>query len=103
MVSHLTQLMYKKTPWDWSEDYQKAFETLKKTFTIVPVLARWNLDSKIIVETDTSDRALAAILLTYSGKEIHPIAFHLRTLNDAKLNYDIHDKKLLVIFEAFKK
>jgi len=35
------------------------------------------------VEINISDRALVAILSTYSGKEIHPIAFYLRTLNDA--------------------
>ena len=31
-----------------------------------------------------------------------PIAFHSHTFLGAKLNYDIHDKELLVIFEAFK-
>jgi len=55
------------------------------------------------VETDTSDRALAAILLTYSEKEIYPIVFHLRMLNDTELNYDTYDKELLTIFEVFKK
>jgi len=96
-------LTHKKTPWDWSEDCQKTFETLKEIFTTVLVLARWDPDSKIIVETDRLDRVLAAILSTYLGKEIHPIAFHSRTLNDAELNYNIHDKELLVIFEVFKK
>jgi len=55
------------------------------------------------VETDTSDRALAATLLTYSEKEIYPIVFHLRMLNDTELNYDTYDKELLTIFEVFKK
>jgi len=30
------------------------------------------------------------------------IAFHSRTFTAPELNYDIHDKKLLAIFEAFK-
>ncbi len=34
--------------------------------------------------------------------EIHPIAFLSRSLHNAKLNYDTHDKELLAIFEAFK-
>ena len=55
------------------------------------------------METDTSDRALAATLLTYSEKEIYPIVFHLRMLNDTELNYDTYDKELLTIFEVFKK
>ena len=34
--------------------------------------------------------------------EIHLIAFHSRTFTLPKLNYDVHDKELLTIFEAFK-
>ena len=34
--------------------------------------------------------------------EVHPIAFHSHTLTPPELNYDVHDKELLTIFEAFK-
>jgi len=34
--------------------------------------------------------------------EIHPVAFHSRTFSAPELNYDVHDKELLAIFEAFK-
>ena len=103
VVNPLTCLIQKGTTWYWPEDYQKAFETLKEAFTIVLVLVRWDPDSKIIVETNVSDRALVAILSTHSGKDIYPIVFHSRTFSKIKLNYNIHDKELLVIFEAFKK
>ena len=55
-----------------------------------------------MVETDASDYTLAAILLTYTedGK-LHPIAFHSHTFTSPELNYDVHDKELLAIFEAF--
>jgi hypothetical protein len=36
------------------------------------------------------------------GGEIHPITFHSCTFSGAKLNYDVHDKELLAIFEAFR-
>ena len=50
------------------------------------------------VETDTSDYAIAAILsITLPDGEIHPVAFHSRTLSSSKLNYDTHDKELLAI------
>src|SRR3979490_2399404 len=47
---------------------------------------------------------LAAILSTISSidNDIHPIAFHSRTFTPLELNYDVHDKELLAIFEAFK-
>ena len=57
----------------------------------------------MILKTDTSDYALAAILLVFTvDGEIHPIAFHSHSLNPTELNYDTHDKELLAIFEAFK-
>jgi len=34
--------------------------------------------------------------------EIHPIAFHSWTFFTPELNYDVHNKELLTIFEAFK-
>jgi len=55
------------------------------------------------METDTSDYALAAILsIMTKENEIHPIVFYSRTFSTLELNYDIYDKKLLVIFKAFK-
>jgi len=55
------------------------------------------------VETNASDYALTAILfITTKDHEIHPIAFHSQTFSALELNYDIHNKELLAIFEVFK-
>ena len=55
------------------------------------------------METDASDYAIAGILsVTTNSGELHPVAFHSRTLSGAELNYDTHDKELLAIYEAFK-
>ena len=49
------------------------------------------------------DYALAAILLIQEPNcELHPITFLSRTFTLAKLNYDVHDKELLAIYEAFQ-
>ena len=34
--------------------------------------------------------------------KVHLVTFHSHTFTVAELNYDTHDKKLLVIFETFK-
>ena len=81
----------------------QAFQALKDVFTEAPVLMHWQLDRLIIVETDASDYALAAILsIVTEDNEIHPVAFLSRTFSSTELNYDVHDKELLAIFEAFK-
>ena len=76
---------------------------LKHAFTMAPVLAQWKSDCQIIVETDASDYALAAILsIQDTDGKVHPVAFKLWTFTGSELNYNVHDKELLAIFEAFK-
>ena len=55
-----------------------------------------------MVETDASDFALGCVLSQYQGRRLHPVVFHSRKLNSADRNYEIHDKELLAIMEAFK-
>src|SRR5882724_2764171 len=100
----LTCLTCKGTPWHFSNECHSAFEALKKAFTTAPVLTHWILDTQITVETNASDYALTTVLsITTSNGEPHPIAFHSRTFSAPELNYDVHDKELLTIFEAFKR
>ena len=100
----LTRLTRKGIPWHFTDECRLAFETLKKAFTTAPVLTHWIPDTQIVVETDASDYALAAVLsIIHSNGELHPIAFHSRTFTAPELNYDVHDKELLAIFEAFKR
>jgi len=55
------------------------------------------------METDVSDYALAAILsIVNKDNEVYPVAFHSCTFTVAELNYNIHNRELLVIFEALK-
>jgi len=103
MVIPLTRLTRKDTPWNFDENCRKAFNTLKQAFTSAPILTHWVPDTQLVVETNASDYALAAILsIVTKDNEIHPIAFHSRTFSAPELNYDVHDKELLAIFEAFK-
>src|ERR1700720_4891884 len=68
------------------------------------LLTHWIPDTPIIIETDVSDYAIAAILsIALPDGEIHPVHFYSCTLTSPQLNYDIHDKELLAIFKAFQK
>jgi len=63
----------------------------------------WVLDTQLVMETNTSDYALAAILFIMTkDNEIHPVAFHSQTFSASELNYNIHNKELLAIFKTFK-
>ena len=99
----LMRLTWKDVPWDFSDDCQKSFKKLKKAFVTALVLTHWILDTPIMVETDTTDYTLAAALSiqTLDG-DYHPVAFHSRTFKDTETNYDVHDKELMAIYDAFK-
>jgi len=103
IVIPLTHLTRKNTLWNFDDDCRIAFNTLKQAFTSAPILTHWVLDAQLVMETNASDYALAAILsIMTKDNEIHPVAFHSRTFSTLKLNYDVHNKELLAIFEAFK-
>ena len=103
IVVPLTRLTQKDLKWKFSDACRDAFNKLKTAFLSAPVLTHWIPDTPMMVETDASDYAIAVILsIALPDGEIHPVAFHSRTLSSSKLNYDTHDKELLAIFEAFE-
>jgi hypothetical protein len=63
----LNALTRKENIWFWSPECQQAFDTLKAAFTSKPILTHWVPDSQLIVETDASDYAVAAILSRVCG------------------------------------
>src|SRR5882672_7212089 len=105
IVIPLIRLTHKDTPFSWGPYNMKVFGALKHAFTTALILAHFNPDNPIVVETDASDYAIAAIISQISPDDgdIHPIAFYSRSMQPAELNYEIYDKELLAIFEAFRK
>ena len=103
MIQPLTRLCRKSVAWRFGEDERRAFELLKASFTGALILCHWMPDLPMTVETDTSDHAITAILsVTTPNAEIRLVAFHSRSLHDTEKNYNIHNKELLAIFEAYK-
>jgi len=78
IVIPLIRLTHKDTPFAWGPHHTKVFETLKTAFTQAPILVHFNPDNPIVVETDASDYAIAAIISQISPDDgdIHPIAFY---------------------------
>jgi len=86
----------------WGREYEAAFAELTRRFMTAQNLSHFYPERKTVVETDTSDIALGCVLSQYQGSPLHPLAFHSPQLNSVERNYEIHDKELLAIMEAFK-
>jgi hypothetical protein len=80
-----------------------VFIDLKTHFTTALILSLFNPKLRIVVETDVSDFVLRGYLSQLGKKgKLKPIAYYSRKLSPIELNYDIHDKELLVIVKVFK-
>ncbi|KAG5735420.1 hypothetical protein E4T56_gene12784 [Termitomyces sp. T112] len=100
----LNRLTWKDTPWDWDSKCQSVFLLLKKAFTSALVLCHFDPSLLIVLQCDPSNYAIAGILSQSNseGKDLHPIAFYTRSMIPAELNYNIYNKELLAIVEAFR-
>ncbi|SPC67464.1 uncharacterized protein UHOD_11753 [Ustilago sp. UG-2017b] len=102
----LTQLLRKEaqsTPFAWNHAAQHAFEQLRSSFNTDTILRHFDPARPIIVETDASDFAVAAVLSqSFDQGTRHPIAFFSKKLDPAQLNYPIFDKEMFAIVAAFK-
>jgi hypothetical protein len=75
-----------------------AFDILKATLPLAPILACFNLDWDIIVEMDTSNYASASMLSQYNDDNIlHPVAYFLKKHSPTECNYETYNKELMAI------
>ncbi len=109
IVSSLTGLLKdskneKKTePFKWLEDTEKAFNYLKKAFTIAPVLVHFDSELKNWMKTDVSEHTVTEIYTQLQvSEQWHSVVYWLWKLSSAEESYETHDLKLLVIVEVFK-
>ena len=70
----------------------------------MPILLHFLSGRPIVIETDASDYALGAVMSQECEDGcLHPVAFHSRKFQPAKINYDIHNKEMLAIVAVLKK
>ncbi|GKA15060.1 reverse transcriptase domain-containing protein [Tanacetum coccineum] len=93
----------KNTPFEFDDEYQRAFESLKEKLTCAPVIVspNWNLPFELMY--DASDFAIGADLGQRDGKNLHPIYFASKTFNSVQQKYTVIEKELMAVVFAFDK
>ncbi|MBW0487770.1 hypothetical protein O181_027485 [Austropuccinia psidii MF-1] len=86
-ISALNCLLKKGSPFIFNEEALSQFQILKEAFTTAPILSHFNPSLPTIVETNTSDYALGALLSQVNDSGRHPIAFDSRKLLPSELKY----------------
>lgn len=98
----LNKLTEKHAKFEWNEECQTAFETLKEKLTQAPVLAYPNMEKPFILDTDASGYGLGAVLSQIVDGIEKPIAFFSRSLNKHERNYCVTRRELLAVIESVK-
>nr|GEW37223.1 reverse transcriptase domain-containing protein [Tanacetum cinerariifolium] len=99
----MTHLLEKNTPFIFSKDCIKAFQTLKKTHTEAPILIAPNWDLSFELMCDASDFAIGAVLGQRHEKHFKPIDYASKIMNDAESNYTTTETEMLAVVYAFEK
>jgi hypothetical protein len=99
----LNDLMRKDKLWEWGQEQQQAFDTLKQAFSSSPVLVTYDYTKKTVLETDASDWACGGVLSQYDNEGIlRPVAYFSSRHSPTECNYEIYDKELLAIIKALE-
>lgn len=103
IVMPLTDLMKKDIDFYWGADQDLAFSRIKKKFEEDVCLQHFDWDRPARLETDASDRGTGGVLLQPDDTgNWRPVAFFSRKMSPAEANYEIYDKELLAIVQAFE-
>ena len=65
----IRKLTRKDVPFEWNEQCEHAFNKVKEQMTKAPVLVYFNPNSELVVQADSSQSGLSAVLLQ-NGKTI---------------------------------
>ena len=103
VIRPLTFLVQKNEKFAWNSETEEIFIHLKQMFVSAPILAQFDKNLEIILKTDTSNWCIKETLLQYQSDSLlcSCIFFSKKNLS-AECNYEIYDKKMLVIVHCLK-
>ncbi|KAI0992227.1 hypothetical protein K3495_g15959, partial [Podosphaera aphanis] len=103
LAAPLVHLTKKEVSFIWDDKCASSFLRIKKAFKDGSMLAHFDPRRQTVLETDASDFVTAAILSQYDEAGVlRPVAFMSKKMIPAECNYEIFDKELLAIVNAFE-
>ena len=103
IAAPLSSLTKKDRLFEWTEEQESAFQSLKAKLSEAPVLCHYDPNAKTILQTDASFFGWGFIISQISAEDglEHPIAIESGQFTGAQLNYTTTKKEFLAIVEAF--
>ena len=77
---------------------------MKKVFITISIFKHFDLNVKNIVKIDVFDERISEILSQYDFDDLlHFVTFFFKKIILIECNYEIYDKKILIIIKVFEK
>jgi hypothetical protein len=109
IASPLVGLTRKDLEWTWTEDHQKAFESLRDLLSSEPILTFPEENKEFHLFVDASNDALGIALMQVKGEKIpgrpidySHIAFYSRQFSQSEKKWPIVQKELVSIVEGLR-
>ena len=104
LAAPLNTLLKKDTVFQWTEETQWSFDSLKQKLTSSLVLMMPYQTRPFQIECDALKYASGAVLTQQDNNgDRHPVPFLSKAFSETEQNYDIYDRELLAIIQALEK
>ncbi|GBL63530.1 Transposon Ty3-I Gag-Pol polyprotein [Araneus ventricosus] len=98
----LHKLTEAKSNFNWTDECEKSFNSLKQALTSSPILTYHRTDKDFILDTDASNKGIGAVLSQNIGNEERVIAYFSKSLGKPERNYCVTRKELLAIVKSIE-
>ena len=96
-------LLHENTPWKWTEDHERLFQTLKTSLTSNTELTIPNTKHPFFITVDASLIGLAAVLFQLNEQnQMKVISYNSRILNPQEQKLSTLERELLGIVHALQ-
>ncbi len=103
IVRSMIQLTQKKIIFEWNEVYQIVFDHMKRRMIETSILRHFDQTREAILEINSFNYVNDEVLSQYDDEDVlHSIVLYSKNMSSAECNYEIYDKKLLIIIRAFE-
>lgn len=103
LVSPITNLLRKRTPFKWSTDCDGAFQKVKEFLISSPVISCPDFERPFSIQTDASDYGLGAVLTQSYPDGEKVISFISRSLSTSERKFSTTEKECLAVLWAIER
>ena len=75
VIAPLTELLHKHKKWNWSDECEKSFQSIKDSLVSAPILSCPDFSKPFIVQTDASAYAVGAVLSQKFDNDEHVMLY----------------------------